>query len=519
MISTFHGLETAKRGLNAQNAALTTNGNNVANANTAGYTRQKVNTVQTQPLTVGGMNQSQIGTGVEVQSIQRVRDQFLDAEYRQENGQLGYYNSLSSSLSQVENILNDTQGNGLNSVMDKFWSSMQDLTTNPDNLGVRQVVAANGQMVAETINYYYHSISTVQEDIGKQITSKVDQINSLVSQIDQLNDQIAKVETTGQLPNNLYDQRDVLVDNLSSIVDIKVTSVVPNNYAKKTTGAEGLYQIEIVQDNGASYSPQATLIQVDRTTGNSIANTVSVSGENGETNSLTSPITHLNVGESQITNMNFSGELGGLIESYGYQTADGVSGQIPEILEKLNNLASAFANEFNAVHEQGFGLNGETGLAFFELGETGQPAAKVIKVNSDILNNPSLLAVASGTASSEDFSNNENAVKLTNLQTKNFSEYVTNASLPANMQKGNISSYYSSIIGDIGVKVQGANSNLQTAQTLTELANNNRQSVNGVSLDEEMANLVMFQHAYNASARMVSVIDEMLDTIINGLGR
>ncbi|WAA09786.1 flagellar hook-associated protein FlgK [Fervidibacillus albus] len=521
MIPTFLGLETAKRGINTQQTALYTTSHNIANANTEGYTRQRVDFTQTTPYPGTGMNRpeipGQIGTGVQAGSIERVRESFLDAQYRMENNKLGYYSTLSSALSKMEDIMNEPTDSGLHSVMEQFWSSLQDLANHTENTGAREVVAATGEMVADTIQYYYNSLVRIQTDLGNEINVQVNEVNSIISQINQLNEQIASVEPHGQLPNDLYDQRDLLVDQLSGMINIKVTNVVPKNYGQALPSALGLYQVEIVQTDGSSYSPQATLVNVDQVSGRSSTNELTVVDDSGHSDALSGPVDYLLIGDRKLDEFNFSGELAALIESYGYTTSSGdVEGLYPDMLDELNKLTEAFAEEFNFIHSEGYDLNGNHGEVFFEF-DPNNPA-ETIQVNEDIINDPSKIAAGLNSGSSGD---NENAQRLADIKTKDFSDYEYTTSgggtLPAGLN-GSFDTYYAGIIGNLGVQAQSATKDMENTQVLVDSVDYNRQSVSGVSLDEEMTNIITYQHAYNASARMITVIDEMLDKIINGMG-
>ena len=527
MIPTWHGLETAKRGINTQQTALYTISHNIANANTDGYTRQRVNFSTTTPYPGTGMNRpgipGQIGTGVEAGTIERVRESFLDLQYRLENNKFGYYSTLSSALSKMEDIMNEPSNSGLSNVMDKFWSALQDLANHTENTGAREVVATTGKMVADTFNYYYNSLNRIKNDLGTEINVTVKEINTLISQINELNEQIARVEPHGQLPNDLYDKRDLLVDQLSGLVNIKVTNVVPKNYGRALPTATGLYQIELVQADGSSYSPIARLINVDYSSGRSSANEMKVVDEFNYSDPLRGNVSYVMVGNQKLEHADFSGKLAGLIESYGYLDQDGsVKGHYPEIMENLNKLTEAFAKEFNHVHRSGFDLNGQAGEDFF-IFDANNPAGS-ITVNSYILEDSARIAAGKNPGESGD---NENAKRLAAIKSKDFNQYEYIKQLDANGNpketlpkglSGSFDSYYAGIIGNMGVKSQSFRKDMENTQVLVDSVQYNRQSVSGVSLDEEMTNMISFQHAYNASARMITVIDEMLDKIINGMG-
>lgn len=527
MISSFMGLETAKRAMSTAQSALYTTGQNVANANTPGYSRQRVNLSQSTSFPAVGMNNpmipGQIGTGVQADSVQRIRESFLDAQYRGQNHKIGYYGSMSESLGKIEGIMDETGSSGLQGVLSKFWNSLQDLTSNTDNSGAREVAAASGQTVADTLNYYYSSLTSVQSDIKDQINVTAEQINTLIGNIEKLNKEISTIEPHGYLPNDLYDQRDLLVDELSGLINIKVTKVQPDNYGIAKDIAEGLYNIEVVANDGKSYSPPINLVGANKT-GMLGTTKVEVKYENGKDPAM---VTGVKFGNQELSEYKFSGQLAGLIESHGYisktTAADGTTvvktetkGIYPDMLKNLNNMTEAFANEFNKIHAAGFALGGTTasGKNFFTF--TAGNAAKSIAVNQEILDNPSLIAAGEKSGASGD---NLNAKALAALKSLDFSkyDYYKDKALPEGLT-GNLDSFYAGVIGKLGVVSQGAQKDLSNSITLSESVEKNRQSVSAVSLDEEMTDMIKFQHAYNAAARNITMVDEMLDKIINGLG-
>jgi flagellar hook-associated protein 1 FlgK len=515
MRSTFMGLETARRGMFTQQSALYTTGHNISNANTPGYSRQRINFTQTTPYPSVGMNRphlpGQMGTGVEAGSVQRIRESFLDVQFRTENTKMGYYGAMSESLTKMEEIMNEPSESGLHSTLEKFWNALQDLSSHTENTGARDVVAASGQMVADTLNYYYNSLTRVQDDIGSQAEVKVEEINAIVSQIDHLNKQIAAVEPHGYLPNDLYDERDMLVDSLSSLVNVKVSKVIPDNYGNAKKIADGLYNIEIVQQDGKSYNPPISLLSVTKESG--IAGTNKLELEKNPDSGL---VSGLKIGTSTITDFsNLSGGLAGLIKSFGYEVESGAKGIYPEMLAKLNNMAEAFAKEFNEIHKNGYALGASepSGLDFFQF--TSGNAAQSIKVNQVILDDSTKIAAGKTSGASGE---NANAQELADLRKKSFSEYSSLSADEKAKLSGSLDSYYSGIIGRLGVDSQSAKKDLKNSLILADSVEQNRQSVSAVSLDEEMTNMIKFQHAYNASARNITVVDEMLDKIINGMG-
>ncbi|MFC0525410.1 flagellar hook-associated protein FlgK [Pontibacillus salicampi] len=509
MSSTFHGLEVARRGMSAQQSALYTTGHNISNANTPGYSRQRVNFEQTSPFPPASRNRpeipGQVGSGVEAGTIERVRESFLDDQFRGENQKVGYYGTKSEALSKMEEIMNEPSEQGLSKTMDRFWQSLQDLSTQPEDSGTRSQVKQRGVAVAETFNFLSNSLQGIQQDYKNQIKIAEKEINSLAKQIDGLNKQIAEVEPHGYLPNDLYDERDRLVDELSQHVDIKVTTQSSSNSSLEM--AQGKYTVEIVDGSGNAVFGGQPLVDGAGDTYNEL--TVNADGVDGSINTMS-------LGGSTINAENFSsvGKMMGLIDSYGFEQGGKAVGTYPEMLETLDNMAFAFANEFNQVHSSGQSLNeinsGTTANQnFFTAQGTAKGYASTMTVDAAILNDPNNIAAAN-TGNAGD---GGNALDLADVgsTTLDYDNDGTNDST--------FSSFYQGVIGEMAIQSQEATRLHNNSETLRQSVEERRQSVSGVSLDEEMSNMIKFQHAYNAAARNLTTIDEMLDKVINGMGR
>ncbi|MED1204376.1 flagellar hook-associated protein FlgK [Heyndrickxia acidicola] len=557
MTSTFFGLETAYRGLTAQQSALSTVAQNVSNANTPGYTRQRVNMVATDAFPSPGMNSPQIagtlGTGVTTGSVQRIRDQFLDTQYRGQNTQLGEWSAKSDALSQMENIMNEPSDSGLSATMGQFYQSLQDLSTNPEDEGSRSVVLQNGTAVADTFHYINDSLTSIQGNLGDQIGSSVTDINSTLQQISDLNKQIGTVEANGNLPNDLYDQRDNLVDQLSSYMNIKVDRVPSGGNASAM--AEGQYNISMVNPDGS----QIQLVQKgtnasiaikggidtnndgipDRPNGNQAVSAITVS-QLGDPQTVAKEIGISTNGTIGIS----AGKLSGLIENFGYTdtTTDAqgnavtsTKGYYPQMMDNLDKLAYTFGTVFNAVQDQGYDLNGQKGTDFFTFGSLSDyhgAAAAINEVSN--LTTSQIAAASSNTLDSNGkpiaakAGDGNNAINLAGVQDYDLSKPITlgggmgTLDLSANssniFQTGTISSNYQGMIGKLGVDSQQASRLSTNSTTLLQSVDNNRQSVSSVSIDEEMTNMIKYQQAYSASARMVTMMDDILDKVVNGLG-
>jgi len=516
MRSTFMGLEASKRGLTTQQSALYTTGHNISNANTAGYTRQRVNMEPTQgypgvgldtPMTAGF-----IGTGVQANSVQRIRDDFTDKQYRQETNKLGYWETRSSSIAQMEDVLNEPSDYGLAKSLDELWNSLQDLNVNPEDGGARAVVVQRGIAVADSFNYMYNSIQQVKENAGAEIGIALTDVNSILQQIASLNEQIQTIEPNGYMPNDLYDARDNLLDQLSTYLPIEITKQPSGGNAQAI--AEGSVNVSLKLKNGSL---------VNLVNGRSAAK-LQNSGTNTEPDGVTpkgmitgleviSPIgLSKTIGVSELSDL---GKYKSLVDSYGYSSNGTEKGLFPDMLNKLNDMAKAFAEEFNAQHALGNDITGNRGQDFFAVKDTNSAAgitAANFHVSKDIIEDPTKIAAAFD----EDLAdgqaepgNGKNALNLANMKFEALSD----------LGGVSIQTYFAGVIGQLGVDGQQAIRLQYNSQTLQQAVTERRSSISSVSLDEEMTNMITFQQAYNANARMITVIDETLDKIINGLGR
>jgi flagellar hook-associated protein 1 len=478
MTSTFHSLEIGKRGLAAQQAALATTGHNISNANRTGYTRQRAEMQATRPVSIPGM-QIQLGTGVEVNKIVRLREDYLDVQVRNENKSLGYWEAKSDTLTKVEELMNEPSDDGLAFTMDEFWKGWEELAKNPDSAAARAVVRQKGVAVTETLKHISESLDQMQGDLKLVINTKTDSVNSLAAQIGSLNDQIARLVPNNYEPNDLYDQRDVLIDQLSKLVDVKVSP--PN----KDTGVVDISVGGVALVSGKN------------------ANTLTVDTSNG----MVDPA-KIKIGDTQVT-LN-SGELLGRIESYGI-LGGGSKSTIPTIKDNINNLAMTFADAVNSIHQSGMNLDNINGVSTNKVPFFIGTNANDLAVNPEIMNSLNLIAAAKEeTPGQSSTGNGNNAQAIANIKFTSLNFPGTNSTAD---------DYYRNIIGQLGIDSQESQRMQSNSEVIIQQVDNRRQSVSGVSLDEEMANMIKFQQAYNASARMVTVMDQCLDKIINGMGR
>ncbi|MDT8858789.1 flagellar hook-associated protein FlgK [Alkalihalobacillus sp. MEB130] len=518
MQSTFHGLETARRAMMTQQSALHTTGHNIANANTPGYTRQRVNFTQTEPYPSIGLNAPRLpghlGTGVAAGSIQRVRESFLDVQYRNENNKVGYWDARYNALEKMEDILNEPSEQGLSRQIDMLWTAFQDLSVDPEDSGARSVVRQRAVAVAETFTFLHSSLTTIQSDYQNEIEVTKDEANAILRQLENINAQIRETEPHGYVTNDLYDEQDRLLDQLSRIMNIKVER--EKSGGNPNPAAEGAVTVLLVNDQG---QPIENMKLVDAK-GLEERKEFSISyDDNQMVNGFTLRLAaepNTPVGTIELDSMP-RGELKALIEAYGFVSNDGiVKGLYPDMLNNLDQLAYVFMSELNAVHSEGYTLASgnqaaRQGVLLFDLGTTGpngEGAASQVKVHADILASLNNIAAASGT-DGVFAGDGSNARTLANVKDR---------ILTFNGDNGTVSSFYQGIIGQMAVDTSEAMRMHSSNLALRESVDYRRSSVSNVSLDEEMTMLIQFQHAYNAAARNITMVDEMLDRIINGMG-
>lgn len=478
MRSTFGGIEISKRGILTQQAALTTAGHNVANANTPGYSRQVVNMVAAEPIEALSLQRStipgQMGQGVMFTDVSRIREAFLDKQYANENKSLGEWSVRQDTLEKLEAIINEPSDTGLRQVLDNFWNSWQELSKQPDNLETRAVVKESAIAVTDAFNHAAKQLNDLSSDLNDNITVKVTQVNSTLKQIAGLNNEIFRVEGLGNSANDLRDQRDLLVDQLSKVINVSV------------------------QEESGGYH-------------------VKMGNQDLVVGSTPTDFTEDVVTATYQTDLN-SGELFGLkLSNEKYVT---------EYKNQLNSMVSTIVSSVNDIHKQGYTLQDTPptkGGDFFAPITDFATAALTVKVSSNITDNVENIAASTRTykdaAGVEHVvkGNNENALNLANIKNTKYS-FDGSGVTKIILNGGTFDEFLRAVVSEIGVQTQEAQRQTSNQKILVDQVDSRRQSVSGVSLDEEMADMIKYQHAYNAAARSLTTFDEMLDKVINSMG-
>lgn len=527
MTSTFHSIETARRGLFTQTTALSTTGHNIANANTEGYSRQRVNMKAALPIEAYGLNHStlpgQLGTGVEFSSIERIRERFLDDQFRGENTSFGNWAIQSDTLGKLEAIINEPSDTGIRTVLDNFWKSWSDLSKNPEDPTARKIVVQTTQALTDAMNYMSKQLSDLQSDLNTNIAVKGDEIQSYLTSIADLNRSIQKIETSGDRANDLRDQRDLLTDKLSKIINVTVVDTDAGYTV--SMGGQVLVEGGAVQAETDAAFLNAAFAGADlrggEVYGMIFSNNNYVADYQKQLDNLANTLVN---GQMEVTIPAGSNlPAGTVVETNSTITmANGTVIELPAgaaVPNPLEGDLKMTVRGLNGLHQLGYALDGSSGRPFFTSTPAGSAiTAANIQLNAEIAANPNLFATSLRTSTDADGNtkvitgNNTLALLLSGMKDSRL------LSVADQSTSGTIGSYLSSMVGQLGIQAQEAARQTDNSHFLMEQVNTRRQSVSGVSLDEEMSNMIMFQHAYSAAARFMTTYDEMLDKLINATG-
>lgn len=612
MAGLFDTFTVAKRGLSVQQGNINTTSHNIANAQTPGYSRQRAVVETTRPF--GGLSKfdsvsyGQIGTGAQITTIQRIRNEFIDYQVRTENTDYGTMSSTYQYLYQVEDILNETTSTGVQGALSEFFSAFQELAKGPEKDSNRTTALKKAEALATTLNSRYNQLESKKEDAQKEIGNYVTEINDILDQINDLNKQISRVSAVGMSPNDLLDSRDYLIDQLSTkfgvkidknkynTIDLSVTENVNKNLGNLVNSdpSDSNYSRFSYVEN-AEFNDDGKLVVTYSVLGDkSNQKTITIEGDNLEDLQKTLLEDRILVGNNEgllgevktgadgkkefveYTTLNsddFNKNTGKVAifnkENCGISKGEIAGNQevqqtIQGYMDELDKFAAAFAYTVNAI-QTGSTKSGESNildadgnkidaaLIFVNSDDTRTDkgiTAKNISINSDIEKNLALLncgehyvdkysgekdnARALAIAQLKDLKINLGGLSMDDIesrdaffgvgQTENPSgiDFESGSTIDLENKSGTgskLSDYYASTISKLASNVSKAKSDLSTQSTLLANLENQRLSESGVSLDEEMADLIQFQYSYQANAKMINTVDELLDVVINGLKR
>jgi flagellar hook-associated protein 1 FlgK len=443
----------AQSAMMAQEAAMEVIGQNIANAQTPGYSRQTLALKASTPVTTPN---GVLGTGVAIQGITRSRDTLLDQQYRNQSGTASSYQERSTLLGQIQTVYGEPSTTGLANTMDSFFNSWSELASNPADASAKAVVQQSGAQLASTFNSYATQLSNLAASTQTAIAASTNQVNSITSQIGALNSQIVAASSTGASPNDLLDQRDTLLDQLSQLVSITVS---PNKDGNDQVNIGG---IEVV--NGTAVK--------SLTLGSGIPLTITTSTGDA----LGSP----------------GGQLGAMLTV--------ANTDLPNAQNGLNTLASSIITDVNTSHAAGWSPPAGTGVDFFD-SSPANATAQNMRLSAAVAGDPSTIATGSTANAAGD---NTIALAIAGLQ--NFSP-----TAPGNSFSG----AYSSLVTSVANAKNASDSSSTVYQTLQQQADSQRQSVSGVNTDEELTQMINKQQAYVAAAKLIQTIQSMSTALLS----
>ncbi len=623
MQSTFSGIEIGKRGLFAHQIALNTAGHNLSNASTEGYSRQRVELRAFHAIDRPQLNRAerpgQIGQGVEVARIERVRDRLLEGRIIAQAHEEGYWQMRDKYVMMLEQVYNEPTEHSVRNLMDRYWDSWQELSIFPDQMAARRAVAERGEALMEGIQLRYHSLDRIRTMLNDEVRAGVGQVNEIIREIAALNNEIVKVQAAGDEPNDLYDRRDLLINRLSSKINITIDDRNPDEFSIYTSGfhivqgriARPFEAVPVPENDGYSNVVWSHSGEVAHFRGGTLASVlelrdVDVRREVQKLDNMTINFVDLvnevhrdGYGLTAETGLDFFVEYPAVLNALGNYDRSGDGAFDSTYLFRLSGANSLRSEE--QIGLQGTltlaGPNGNLDIDYFptdtvndliarinnsgaevvarldrggHLMLKGTPAAEVqnpdfvirhvedsgqflvgysgilaapgaagaysweqsdavdllrddsrfavaplqnpsawIDMNPAIRNEPARIAAAFGTPDQPGVvGDGEAALEIAGLRNR-----------PVMVgQIATFDDYFADTVAEVGLKGEEAELALRTQEAIMKDLRDTRESISGVNVDEELAQMIKFQHGYNAAARFITYVDRMLDTIINRLG-
>ncbi len=541
MSESFMGLNIAIRGLFTAQRSLDTVNHNLNNVNTPGYSRQVSIQTAARPMALYD-GTGMMGTGSDVVGVQRVRDEYLDFKYWSENITMGEWTAKSEVLDDIEATFNEPSNSGFTTILSDFYNSLQELGKDPSSAAVRALVKQKGVTVAKYFNSVAAHFEKLQADVNYRIKTKVEEVNSYATQIQQLNRQIYIAELDGSTANDLRDSRTLLVDKISKIVNVEANEVVAG---KLPNGKDDKHFVLTISGKALVDHFEVSKLAVVQRDASQKVNTEDVDG-----------LYEVNWADGNSLNIK-GGELRGYLDvrdgNEGQTGPNGITSPeykgIPYYQKKMNEFVRTFAMAFNegyvdangdgsidpsaaagenlAGHADAFGLNGSTGIRFFTYtGADNKEASSATFIGTATSPNDIYAKYSQITAKnfcvSSDIMTDYNKIGISDVAGEAGNIKVLNSLLdmrhnPDMFAEGAPEDFMKSLVATMGIDSQQAQRYGANQNVIVKQIGNRRLADSGVSMDEEMANMVKFQQAYNASAKMIQTMGEIYDTLINKL--
>lgn len=510
MSTPFLGLDVAMSGLYTSQRAIGITNHNINNATTPGFSRQVAKQQAINPMH-SYQGTGMIGRGVEITSVNRIRNQYLDDRYREKNTTLGEWEVKEDALTYIEYIFSDSSDADFNKIANEMFDSFQELSKMPESEVVRTTVKQSAVSFCKYLNSLGEELQDQRIELNQQVQINVMSINSKIKQIADLNKQIYIQELDGKnIANDFRDKRDLLIDELSKIVNIEINETTGNEnkeQSKLQITCNGL----LLVNHDKSYKLET--YEIDGS---------SLPAEESHKDNMYGIKSIYSGNELEV----IGGKLKGLIETRDGKGINGTYKGVQYYIDKLDEFARKFARAINEGetdsgeklylgHSDGVGKNGNTGIKFFsyddkssdQLDENGYDniTASNISLSKEVLNDINNIAASTN---AQDVANNQIVKNILDLRQD---ERIFEAGRPED--------FFKSIVSNLGSDAQLAGNFSKQEKNVVNLIDNQRMSESGVSLDEEMVNIVKYQQIYNASAKMINVFNEILDVTINGMIR
>lgn len=532
-------LSTAVSALMASQTALNTTGHNLTNVNTKGFVRQQVLFKENAYRNVGntGIGPMSIGSGADIAAIRQVRNIFLDASYREEQGRMGFYDKQAEAVNEIESILGETEGESFSKITEQLWKSLNELKKHPEGLETRGNFVQNAVIFIKRANLIMEQINDYQNNLNKEVVANVDRINEIGKQIDTLNSKISQNELDRANANDYRDQRNLLLDELSTMVNITYNEV-----------ADGTVQVSV---ENVPFVIEGGYFKM---------NTVP---SEAKSNMLKPHWPHLSTDVFNFKNpvgpehQNDVGSLKGMLMARGTRSAnytdlqnkttyeDGVqTSVVMKAQAQFDNLIHGMVTLINntvspitgtpPVFDQAnapFGLNGTQKTEIFsrkymDRFDNTTPG----NFNQEDPTNRSSLYSAGNLAINPEILADYNKINLSATKGNNGDSSVVKKILdaweapfstlePGATAKMNFKQYYTGYVGELGSLGNVAKAQKENQELMAKQIDNKRLSSTGVNTDEELGNMLKYQHAYNAAAKVVSVVDTMMEQVVTSLGR
>lgn len=529
MASTFLGLNTAYTGLQAFQASINTSAHNISNTQTEGYSRQTTNAQADQALRTYS-SYGTLGTGVLVTSIEQIRDEYYDIKYRNNQTLVGEYSVYENYMTQIEDYLNEYALEGMTTEWNNFFASLVELQKNPSDNTVRNNVVNSGMSLASYFNNLYTNLRNIQIDANEEVKNQCDRVNTLAENIAGLNKQINMIEAHNGNANDLRDQRNALVDELSEIINIETNEQdMGNGVTYYTVRANGQDLV-----NNYSFNTLVTEAKTERRNASDSDGMYEITWSNGTTfdeysetlNGSLKALLDIRDGcnnayevESVVTDDAgnvVTDEEGNIVKELTIEKQMGRNTAykgIPYYQSKLNEFVNLMADQINAVftlndpdnNKVATNTEGEPGVPFFTIKyKDGAMSALTVEVNPILVEDNTRLATTTNYLDGE--SKSDLVDMLLDIQSsKTFN--------------GGTGSYFlESIVAAVAIDSDKATSFNQNFKNISHTVQNQRLSVMGVDGDEEALDLLKYQQAYNLCAKMMSVLSEVYNKLINETG-